>query len=67
MSEPKQKRKSAPSRRDFLKNSTLAGVGAAMASHLTFAPPVHPAGSDTIKIGVVGCGGRGTGAAGNAL
>ncbi len=67
MSKPKQKRKSAPSRRDFLKNSTLAGVGAAMASHLTFAPPVHPAGSDTIKIGVVGCGGRGTGAAANAL
>lgn len=31
------------------------------------APPVHAAGDDVIKIGLIGCGGRGTGAALNAL
>jgi predicted dehydrogenase len=30
-------------------------------------PAVHAAGSDTIKVGLVGCGGRGTGACGNVL
>ncbi len=52
-----------PTRRDFLKTS--AG-GAALG---TFAMNVgaHAAGSDTIKVGVVGCGGRGAGAAVNAL
>ncbi len=55
------------SRRDFLRNSTLTAVGGAMASQLAFAPPVHPAGSDTVKVGLVGCGGRGTGAVDNAL
>ena len=27
----------------------------------------HAAGSDVLKVGLIGCGGRGTGAAGNAL
>lgn len=52
-----------PSRRDFLKTSA---AGAALGT-LAMNVGVHAAGSDTIKIGVVGCGGRGTGAAGNAL
>src|SRR6188768_2501332 len=50
-------------RRTFLK--TAAGI-----STLALAPKLfaaHPAGSDEIKVGVVGCGGRGTGAAVNAL
>ncbi len=52
-----------PSRRDFLKTSAS---GAALS---TFAMNVgvHAAGSDTIRVGVVGCGGRGAGAAVNAL
>ena len=45
------------SRRDFLKGSTAAVV----ATGLTV-PLVHAAGSDTIKVGLVGCGGRGSGA-----
>jgi predicted dehydrogenase len=54
-------------RRDFLKTSTVAAAGAALGT-LAFAPSnVHAAGSDTIKVGVVGCGGRGTGAAENVL
>jgi predicted dehydrogenase len=50
------------SRRDFLKGSTAAMV----ATGLTV-PLVHAAGSSTIKIGLVGCGDRGTGAAEQAL
>jgi myo-inositol 2-dehydrogenase/D-chiro-inositol 1-dehydrogenase len=52
---------SAASRRDFLKTSTVAA--AATATTLGTFSNVHAAGSDTIKVGVVGCGGRGRGAA----
>src|SRR5215831_15888291 len=48
------------SRRDFLKATT---AGAALA----VAPAVHAAGGDTLRVGLVGCGGRGTGAATQAL
>jgi predicted dehydrogenase len=60
---------SAGSRRDFLKGSTAAVVGAGAASaSLGFSVPlVHAAGSGEIRIGLVGCGGRGTGAAEQAL
>src|SRR5690348_2271310 len=53
------------SRREFIKAggksaalSVLAGVAL---------PPVHAAGSDLIQVALVGCGGRGGGAAANAL
>jgi predicted dehydrogenase len=51
------------SRRDFLASSTTAAVAAT--SLLTGG--VFAAGSDTLKVGLIGCGGRGTGAAKNAL
>jgi predicted dehydrogenase len=54
-------------RRDFLKSSTVAAVGAGLAGGLSIARSAHAAGSDQIKIGLVGCGGRGTGAAAQAL
>jgi predicted dehydrogenase len=50
----------ASSRREFIKTS--AGV-AAGASLLHLAGNVHAAGSDVLKVGLIGCGGRGTGAA----
>ncbi|HXG10275.1 MAG TPA: Gfo/Idh/MocA family oxidoreductase [Gemmataceae bacterium] len=50
-------------RRDFLKTSAAA----AAVTTLSLAPNVHAAGSDTIKVGVIGCGGRGSGAADNVL
>src|SRR5262245_24928668 len=57
-------------RREFLAGSTavLAGAGIAVtaASGLTV-PMVHAAGSGTIKVGLVGFGGRGSGAAEEAL
>src|SRR5438067_191889 len=54
------------SRREFIKSSAL--IGGALA-----APAILPSrmfaaqNSDTLKIGLIGCGGRGTGAADNAL
>jgi predicted dehydrogenase len=53
------------SRRDFLK--TTGQVAAASALAGVAVPSVHAAGSDTIQVALVGCGGRGTGAAENAL
>src|SRR5882757_826589 len=56
---------SGGSRRDFLKTSAVAVAGAGLMSAL--APPVHAAGSDTLKIALIGCGNRGTGALVQAL
>src|SRR5207248_2774885 len=42
-------------------------AGAALAGTLLNPPAVHAAGSDTLKLALVGCGGRGTGATGQAL
>ncbi len=52
------------SRRDFLK--TAAGSGAA-AYGLSLARSAHGAGSESIKVGMIGCGGRCSGAAAQAL
>jgi predicted dehydrogenase len=55
-----------PSRRQFLKRS--GGLAATTALAGIAVPRVHGAESETpIKLAVVGCGGRGTGAVGNAL
>ncbi|MDA1014829.1 MAG: Gfo/Idh/MocA family oxidoreductase [Planctomycetota bacterium] len=53
-------------RRDFLKRSSAAVAGTALAANL-MSSSVYAAGSDTLKLGLVGCGGRGNGAASNAL
>ena len=60
-------RRSADSstRRQFLKTSSTAVVAGGLAAGV--APAVHAAGSDTLKLGLIGCGGRGTGAAAQAL
>jgi predicted dehydrogenase len=54
-------------RRDFIKGSTAAIVGGALVSNLSIARSAHAAGDDEIKIALIGCGGRGTGAANQAL
>ena len=57
---------SPSTRRDFLKTS--AAVGGVLASELSFPNVGRGAGpSDKLRIGLVGCGGRGTGAASQAL
>ncbi|HEY2892874.1 MAG TPA: Gfo/Idh/MocA family oxidoreductase, partial [Pirellulales bacterium] len=55
------------SRREFLKNSTAAAVGGALLGNLALSRSAHAAGDDTIKIALIGCGGRGSGAAKQAL
>ena len=54
------------SRRGFLKSSAAVLTGAAVGS-LAVSRAAHAAGSDVIKVGLIGCGGRGSGAAGQAL
>jgi predicted dehydrogenase len=57
-----------PSRRDFIKSSTVAVVGGALAGSLAVGRSAHAAaGDDTLKVGLIGCGGRGSGAVLNAL
>ena len=53
------------SRRDILKASAIV-AGTALATSF-IAQSAHAASGDTIKIGLIGCGGRGTGAANQAL
>ncbi len=55
------------SRRTFLKSSSAAVIGGSIAANMAATRGVHAAGSDEIRIGLVGCGGRGTGAAQQAL
>ena len=57
---------SLASRRDFLKTSTIAASGVSLAS-LAVTNNVHAAGSDVLRIGLIGCGGRGSGAANDCL
>ena len=52
-------------RREFLKNTGRIAAASTLAAGL--APRIHAAGSGTIKVALVGCGGRGTGAASNAM
>jgi myo-inositol 2-dehydrogenase/D-chiro-inositol 1-dehydrogenase len=53
------------SRRDFLKTSSIAAVGTGLLEGIS--SRAYADGDDTLKIGLVGCGGRGTGAAAQAL
>jgi predicted dehydrogenase len=53
---------SGGSRRDFLKTAAAAAAAQAVLS-----ASVHAAGSDEIKVGLIGCGGRGTGAVHDVL
>ncbi|MGB2808326.1 MAG: Gfo/Idh/MocA family oxidoreductase [Sedimentisphaerales bacterium] len=53
-------------RRKFLK-STAALAGGALASKLTTGEVAYAGGSDIIRVGMIGCGGRNTGAASQAL
>ncbi len=55
------------SRRDFIQRSTAGLVGGAVLGSLSNVPKVHAAGDETLKIGLIGCGGRGSGAAVNAM
>ncbi|HXE81413.1 MAG TPA: Gfo/Idh/MocA family oxidoreductase [Vicinamibacterales bacterium] len=53
-------------RREFIRTSSAALVGSTLAS-VANVPGAWAAGSDEIRVGVIGCGGRGTGAIDNVL
>jgi myo-inositol 2-dehydrogenase / D-chiro-inositol 1-dehydrogenase len=72
MSETKQGGADKTSRREFIRRSSIMVASGAVASGV--ATPLNVAraaqaayGSDTIRIGLIGCGGRGTGAAVQAM
>src|SRR5215469_7094006 len=56
---------SLSTRREFIKTTGRIAAVSALAG--VALPHVHAASSDTIQVALVGCGGRGTGAAENAL
>ncbi len=68
-----EKKNNRPDRRQFLQSSVLQGSVAAaafsplLAQGATNVPAVHEGADETLRIGLVGCGGRGTGAVINAL
>ncbi|MEX2114916.1 MAG: Gfo/Idh/MocA family oxidoreductase [Pirellulales bacterium] len=53
------------SRREFLQNTGRIAAASALTSMVV--PAVHAAEDSTVQVALVGCGGRGTGAAANAL
>lgn len=57
--------KSVTSRREFLTNTGRVAAASALAG--VAIPHVHAAENNTIQLALIGCGGRGTGAAANAL
>ncbi|WP_417749621.1 Gfo/Idh/MocA family protein [Rosistilla oblonga] len=59
--------RSDSSRRKFMQSSSLLLAGGAVAGGLSVARAAHSFGSDTIRVGLIGCGGRGTGAVTQAL
>ncbi|MEM7392291.1 MAG: twin-arginine translocation signal domain-containing protein, partial [Verrucomicrobiota bacterium] len=61
----KEQSKNHGTRRDFLKNTGQVAAVSALAGMSI--PHVHAATENTIRVALIGCGGRGTGAAANAL
>jgi len=57
----------AASRRQFLRQSSAVALGTIVAGELNLSKSTRGADADPLRIGLVGCGGRGTGAANQAL
>jgi len=60
-----RKRAFLQTRREFLKTTSRVAAASALASMAI--PPVHPGEDNTFRLALVGCGGRGTGAVGDAF
>lgn len=54
-------------RRSFIRSSGMVAVGGTALMNLGFATPLFGKQRETLKVGLIGCGGRGTGAANQAL
>src|SRR5579863_1967963 len=57
--------RNSTTRREFLKTTGRLAAASALAN--VAIPHVHAAGTDLIQVALIGCGGRGGGAAANAL
>lgn len=67
MSSPSAANANPPSRRDFLKHSSALAAGGSILATLGTVPAVHAQGSEAVNVALIGCGGRGSGAALNAM
>src|SRR5205814_3563606 len=67
MSESNSQQREGASTRTFLKTTSALVGGAVLGANATIARSAHIGGSDEIKVALIGCGGRGTGAASQAL
>ncbi len=63
---PQENPMEVSSRRQFLKTTSAVAAGA-VAGSLSISRSAHAAGDDVLKVGLIGCGSRGGGAAVNAL
>ena len=60
-----EKTRNATTRRDFIKNSSRIATASALAG--VAIPRVHAVEDNTIRLALIGCGGRGSGAVANAM
>src|SRR5437016_3876245 len=58
---------SPSSRRDFLVRSSVLAASGSIAASFGVVPAVHAQGSEAVNVALIGCGGRGSGAALNAM
>ncbi len=65
-SHPNPASSASTTRREFLRTSTVAAAAVSLGS-LEIGRVAHAAGSDTLRVGMIGCGGRNGGAAVQAL
>ncbi|HEY3320904.1 MAG TPA: Gfo/Idh/MocA family oxidoreductase [Planctomycetota bacterium] len=59
--------KTDKSRRDFLKGAAAVAAGAVIASRIGVLPRAYAGGTDTLKVALIGAGGRANGAAADCL
>ena len=57
----------ALTRRSFIQSASVVAAGTAALTNFPFVLTSHAAPDDSIRMGLIGCGGRGTGAVGNAI
>ena len=65
--EKRDNKSSRRNRRSFLKETGMAVIGSSVGFNIAYAKPKIDFNEKTLRVGLVGCGGRGTGAAGQAL
>ena len=65
MTSPDSPSVSRSTRREFLQSTSRLAAASVLAG--VALPPVHAAGDNTIRLALIGCGGRGSGAVANAL